>query len=112
MKDVAALCRRVVVIAQGRVVYDGSLSGILDQFGGQKIITLQMSDGQPIVGLERYGEVLSIEPPRAKLRVCRTVVSEVLSALLAQHPVEDVSVEDPPLESIIAKVFRATEAEQ
>ena len=40
MKDVAALCRRVVIIAQGRIIYDGSLSGIIDRFGGQKIISL------------------------------------------------------------------------
>ena len=112
MKDVAALCRRVVVIAHGRIVYDGSLAGILDRFGGQKIITLQMSNSQPLVGLERFGEVLSIEPPRVKLRVSRSVVPEVLSALLAQHPIEDVSVEDPPLEEMIAEVFRATEEER
>ena len=46
MKDVAALCRRVVIIALGRIIYDGSLSGIIDRFGGHKIISLQMTDGQ------------------------------------------------------------------
>ncbi|MGA2032698.1 MAG: ABC transporter ATP-binding protein, partial [Thermoguttaceae bacterium] len=98
MKDVAALCRRVVIIAQGRIIYDGSLSGIIDRFGGQKIISLEMSDGQVPAGLARYGEVLSAEPPRIRLRVERSVVPEVLSRILAQHMVEDVTVEDPPLE--------------
>ena len=46
MKDVAALCRRVVIIAQGQIKYDGSLTGIVDQFSGQKLITLQLADGQ------------------------------------------------------------------
>ena len=45
MKDVVALCRRVVIIAQGRIIYDGSLAGIIDRFGGHKIISLQMLDG-------------------------------------------------------------------
>ncbi len=40
MKDVAALCRRVVIIAHGQIMYDGSLSGIIDRFSGHKIITL------------------------------------------------------------------------
>ena len=42
MKDVAALCRRVVIIAHGQIVYDGSLSGIIDRFSGHKVISLQM----------------------------------------------------------------------
>src|SRR5215471_12121464 len=44
MKDVAALCRRVVIIAGGRIMYDGSLSGIVDQFSGHKIVTLQWTE--------------------------------------------------------------------
>ncbi len=64
MKDVVALCRRVVIIAQGRIIYDGSLEGILDRFGGQKVISLLVADGQMPDDLGRYGELLSIEPPR------------------------------------------------
>jgi ABC-2 type transport system ATP-binding protein len=105
MKDVAALCRRVVIIALGRIIYDGSLAGIVDRFAGRKIISLEMSDGQIPAGLDRYGEVLSIEPPRARLRVDRSDVPRVLSHILAHHDVEDVSVEDPPLEEVIADVF-------
>jgi len=105
MKDVAALCKRVVIIAQGRIIYDGSLPGIIDRFAGQKIISLQMANGQGCQDLERFGEVLSVEPPRAKLRVRRSDVTETLSRLLAAHSVVDVSVEDPPLEEVIAEVF-------
>ena len=49
--------------------------------------------------------MLSVEPPRVKLRVERAEVPEVLASILAQHAVEDVSVEDPPLEEVIAEVF-------
>src|SRR4029078_1299236 len=58
MKDVAALCRRVVVIAEGRIVYDGSLAGIIDRFSGYKIITLLLADGQEGGDWRRYGELL------------------------------------------------------
>ncbi len=40
MKDVAALCQRVVIIAQGQIKYDGSLSGIVDRFSRHKRVTL------------------------------------------------------------------------
>jgi ABC-2 type transport system ATP-binding protein len=105
MKDVIALCRRLVIIALGRIVYDGSLEGIIDQFGGHKIISLQLADGRIPPDLDRYGEVLSRQPPRAKLRVQRGVVPEVLGNILANYAVQDVSVEDPPLEEVIAEVF-------
>ena len=111
MKDVVALCRRVVIIAQGRIIYNGSLEGILDRFGGQKVVSLLAADGQMPDDLGRYGEVLLIEPPRAKLRIERTKVTDVLSCILARHAIEDVSVEDPPLEEIIAKVFSDNLAE-
>lgn len=109
MKDVVALCRRVVVIALGRIIYDGSLEGIIDRFGGDKIVTLQMADGHVPSDLGRYGQVLSEEPPRAKLRVERSEVPGVLSSILANHCVEDVSVEDPPLEEAIADMFSQAE---
>jgi ABC-2 type transport system ATP-binding protein len=105
MKDVAALCRRVVIIALGRIIYDGSLSGIVDQFSSHKVITLELANGEMPGGFERYGEVLSIEPPKIKLRVARTKVPDVLGNILAAHAVADVSVEDPPLEEVIAEMF-------
>ena len=64
MKDVAALCRRVIIIAEGRIIYDGSLSGIIDRFSGHKIISLQLNGEGRLEDLGRYGEILSIEPPK------------------------------------------------
>ena len=105
LKDVAALCRRVVIIARGRIVYDGSLSGIIDQFSGHKVVTLVFPTEVVPTGLERFGEVISHQAPRVKLKVDRNGIGELLSAILAEHTIEDVSVEDPPLEEVIAEVF-------
>ena len=114
MKDVAALCRRVVVIALGRIIYDGSLLGIVDRFGGHKVISLHLANllpGEQMPGgLERYGEVLSVEVPRVKLRVAREGVTGVLAHILADYQVQDISVEDPPLEEVIAEMFSTAEA--
>ena len=109
MKDIAALCRRLVVIASGRIVYDGSLSGIVDRFSGHKVVTLQFANGSPPADLARYGEVLAVEPPRARIRVDRYVISDVLAAILAQHTIEDVSVEDPPLDEVVAELFASSD---
>jgi ABC-2 type transport system ATP-binding protein len=112
MKDVAALCRRAVIIARGRIIHDGPITDITGQFAGQKIITLQMADDRVPEGLERYGELLSVEVPRVRIRVDRHDVTRVLSDVLARHAVADVSVEDPPLEEVIAEVFRKVVEEE
>ena len=51
------------------------------------------------------GQVLEIMPPRAKLRISRGDVPKTLAAILSQHVIEDVVVEDPPLEEVIADAF-------
>ncbi|RIK74965.1 MAG: ABC transporter [Planctomycetota bacterium] len=105
MKDVAALCRRVVIISHGEIIYDGSLSGIIDRFSSDKIVTLLFADDQMPADLSRYGEELERMPPKVKLRVPRSAVARVLAQVLADHALEDVSVEDPPLEKVIADAF-------
>lgn len=105
MKDVAALCRRVVVINHGEIVYDGSLSGIIDRFSSHKVLTLLFANGSLPSDLSRYGEIVELAEPRVKLRVDRQQISQVLSSVLGAHTLEDVSVEDPPLEEVIAQVF-------
>jgi ABC-2 type transport system ATP-binding protein len=105
MKDVAALCKRVVIIARGDIMYDGSLAGIVDRFSGHKVLTLQFAAGRMPGDLAQYGEVLENIEPKARIRVDRSQIAQVLSAVLAKHSVEDVSVEDPPLEEVIAEMF-------
>jgi len=105
MKDVAALCKRVVIIANGQIKYDGSLSGVIDRFSGFKVVTIQMAGSEAFNGLADFGEVLDVNPPKARLRMERAKVPKALAELLSQRVIEDVAVEDPPLEDVIAEMF-------
>ena len=106
MRDVEALCSRVLVITQGKLVYDGELAGIVEKFGNAKLVRLQFDEGGGVPeGLERFGEVTRTEGPTADLKVDRTRVAEVLGAILDRYQVADVGVQDPPLEQVIARVF-------
>jgi ABC-2 type transport system ATP-binding protein len=110
MRDVEALCKRVLVINHGRLMYDGPLAGIVEQFGREKLVRLQFEGDGPPPDLARFGEVVpNGAGPAADLKVDRTKVAEVLNAILDRYPVVDVSVHDPPLEQMIAKVFAAGE---
>jgi ABC-2 type transport system ATP-binding protein len=104
MRDVEALCDRVLVINHGRIVYDGPLTGITEQFGSVKLLRLQFVGDAP-TDLARFGRVTSQTGPAATLEVERSRVAEVLPAVLARAPVADLSVEDPPLEEVIARIF-------
>ncbi|MDA0658702.1 MAG: ATP-binding cassette domain-containing protein [Planctomycetota bacterium] len=105
MKDVAALCQRVVIIAQGQIKYDGSLSGIIDKFSQTKVVSLTFAEGRMPERLVEFGVVLACEPPKARLRIPRNKVTQTLSTLLSQGGVEDVGVEDAPLDEVIADMF-------
>lgn len=107
MRDVEALCKRVLIITHGKLVYDGPLARIVEQFGTHKLVKLQF-DGDPPADLERFGDILGREGPSVDLKVDRTRVAEVLAAILDQHTVVDMSVQDPPLDQMIARVFEAS----
>ena len=109
MKDIQALCKRVVIIANGAVYHDGSLEDIVDRFSGEKIVTLQMADDRSIEALKDLPGLVEIEAPRIKFRVDRDDVGRTLSDILASHSVDDIVVEEPPLEEVISNVFSEAE---
>jgi ABC-2 type transport system ATP-binding protein len=112
MRDVEALCSRVLVITHGRVVYDGALKGITAQFGQHKLVKLQFEGDQAPPDLARFGAVARCEGPSVELEVDRGRISEVLAAILDQYTVLDMSVQDPPLDQVIARVFQESEPRQ
>jgi ABC-2 type transport system ATP-binding protein len=105
MKDVQALCNRAIIINEGEIKHDGPLAQIVDRFSTFKVIELQFGGSELPRDLDRFGQVFDAHPPRVKLRVPRAQVPEILSALLAEYPLEDVSVTDRPLEEAIAEMF-------
>ncbi|HZZ78787.1 MAG TPA: ATP-binding cassette domain-containing protein [Gemmataceae bacterium] len=105
MRDVEALCSRVLVIAHGKLVYDGPLSGITERFGRDKLVKLQFEGSDSPSDLAPFGEVTNREGPVVELKIERTRVPDVLAAILAKHTVLDVSIHDPPLDQMIARVF-------
>lgn len=106
MRDVEALCRRVLVITHGQLVYDGPLQGITEQFGRYKLVRLQFPEDEVPAELDRFGTIVSQQGPAVDLQVDRARVAEVLGRIIDQHTVLDLSVQDPPLDQVIAQVFQ------
>ncbi|MCA9032978.1 MAG: ABC transporter ATP-binding protein [Planctomycetaceae bacterium] len=107
MKDVEALCSRAIIINEGEIKHDGALEDIVEQFSRHKIIQLQFGGSTPPTGLDRYGNVIESVFPRVKMEVERKRIPEVLTALLSQYSIEDVGVQERPLEDVIAEMFES-----
>jgi ABC-2 type transport system ATP-binding protein len=88
MADVEALCKRVIVIHHGRILYDGALAALGDRFAAYKIIEAVVGDGE-----------------RIALQVPRAETSRATAKLLAENEVHDLTVEDPSIEDVIESVF-------
>lgn len=109
MADVEALCKRVIVIHNGRLLFDGDLSGLVDRFSAFKTIGVTLENGYG--SFSQYGEVLNQEAGHVTLRIPREKTPEVTARILAEQPVDDLTVEDPPIEDVIEKVFSQNSAE-
>ncbi|HTP59968.1 MAG TPA: AAA family ATPase, partial [Spirochaetia bacterium] len=105
MADVEALCRRVVVIHHGRLLFDGDLAALVGRFTSHKTIVVKLEDSDADLG--SYGEVVTQDEGAVTLRVPREETARVTSRILADQPVIDLTVEDPPIEEVIERVFAA-----
>ncbi len=103
MSDVEALSRRVIVIHHGKILFDGELSELVQSFTTYKTIVIQLQDCRD--DLAGYGQVISCDAGKTTLRVPRDETSAVTAKLLHDFPVIDLTVEDPPLEEVIDRVF-------
>jgi ABC-2 type transport system ATP-binding protein len=103
MADVEALCQRVIVIHHGKLLFDGDLSKLVQKFTAHKTIVVQLADCQ--VDLNAFGEVISCSDGHFALRVPKAETARITNRLLANLPVIDLLVEDPPIEEVIERVF-------
>jgi viologen exporter family transport system ATP-binding protein len=105
MADVTALCKRIVVIDHGKLLYDGDLKALAEKIAPYKLIRLELSE--PLNGrrLESYGEVTKTRGQHAELLVPRDATSDAAARMLAELPIADVTIEEPPIEEVITRVF-------
>ena len=104
MRDVETLCSRILVISGGKMVYDGQLQGLKDEFGKEKLIKIQFKNLVPDQVFNKF-EQLEITGGILRLRVSKNDVPSVLAVVSQCEEVLDISIEDPPIEEVIEKLF-------
>lgn len=111
MADVEALCKRVIVIHHGHVIFDGELAKLAGRFHTYKTIVVKPGE-TPIdpEQLATYGEIVEAENSHFNLRVPREDAKQITARILAELPISDVSITDPPIEEAIERIFATPDA--
>ncbi|MFZ1721353.1 MAG: ATP-binding cassette domain-containing protein [Microgenomates group bacterium] len=109
MDDVKELCKRAIIIDSGHKIFDGALQDIIDRYARNKILSLVFSKPITKKDLEPFGTIKEFSEDNsaytATLLVERTVAAKIAGNLLKKLPVQDVNIEEPPIEAIIREVF-------
>ncbi len=103
MADIAALCPRVIVIHEGRMLFDGTLKQLVVRYAPTKLLTFELDVAD--ADLRGVGRVIAQDGFQYRLEVAKDRTPEVAAQVLARFNVTDLSVEDPPIEQVIAHVF-------
>jgi ABC-2 type transport system ATP-binding protein len=116
MEDVAQLCPRVIVIDRGQIAFDGALDRLVDRIRPDKRVVLRFSRAVVEVDLLRtlegpgpsgpsLGRVVRHDAAQSVLDVHKDAVNRLVTRALAELPVSDLTVENPPLEEVMGELF-------
>ncbi len=105
MGDVEALCKRVIIINFGKILFDGLLLDLIKKYAPYKIISVVFSDYVDPKKLNDFVNVKKFLYPQLIIRVAREQSGKIASKIMKSFPVEDLNIEDPDIEDVIGDVF-------
>ncbi len=106
LADVERLCKRIVLIDDGRLIYDGSIERIKDQYGTHRTLVVTLSEEAPAIEVPgadveaRTGDVVRLRFDRKQISA-----DQLIRRVTERYCVSDVSIEEPELESIIRRIY-------
>jgi ABC-2 type transport system ATP-binding protein len=106
LSDVEKLCERVMIIDQGRLLYDGGLGALRDRFGGEWRLQVDFAEEYPDVSVER-ARVIAHDGLRATYAYRREEVSAsaLINAISASYRIRDLSVQEPDIEDTVRRIY-------
>jgi ABC-2 type transport system ATP-binding protein len=106
LADVERLCRRIVLIDTGRIIYDGSVEAIKERYGTHRTLVVTLCDDEPDFAIDGT-EVESRDGMVVRIRFDRKLVKadQLIRRVTERYAVNDVSIEEPELESIIRRIY-------
>ena len=105
MEDVERLCKRVVIINQGSIIYDGNLSQLINAYVDHKLVTVTFTRRIARQEVEKFGTIAEYEPIRAVLEIPKDKSREVAAHILSHLPVDDILISEVPIDEVVRKIF-------
>lgn len=105
MEDVKKLCKRVIIIDHGKIMYDGELAPLVRKFSKNKILTITVNKEIPKEELSKYGTVKEYSPARAVIAISRENTNHVTAKILDKYDIDEFTVEEPSIEEVVRKFF-------
>lgn len=112
MQDIEKTCSRLVIIDEGAKVYDGTLSGIRERFGGQRQLDVEFASNEEISPIDNV-EIRSLDERKKRFVFeNKTVhINELMNTLLTNYNVRDINISEPDIESIIRRIYGGAKCE-
>ncbi len=106
MVDVKELCKRVIIIDHGQIMYDGSLDRLIGKYADFKIVKADLKSNKiDRADFAHLGKINYFVYPKVSLTVDKNKIKEVATAILSKFPIEDLTIEEPEIEEVIRLVF-------
>lgn len=101
LDDLVDIVRRVIVIDEGRILFDGALEELIQKYAKEKFINTVLINDKSIDSLDQIGKVRKINFPRVILSVPRDTAYVAASELIQNHPVENLMIEELPVAEVV-----------
>jgi ABC-2 type transport system ATP-binding protein len=112
MDDVERLCRRLLVVDHGRLVYDGDQAGLVARVGARRVLVVDLAKTGPALDDIPGTELLGAEGDGLRQRLAfspeMTTAAEVLAAVSETAPVRDLSIEEPDIEDVVRRLYESS----
>jgi len=105
MDDLYGVVSRVVVISNGKIVFDGKFKELIEKFATEKIVRVIVGERVENGRLEKLGKVVKNEFPEIVIEVPRKVSRAAASELLQNYPVEEINIEEMPIDQVVGRFF-------
>jgi len=105
MEDIAALCKRVIIIDKGRIIYDGPILSLVEKYAPHKVLKITFEKPVRKEDLEKFGKVVYANKEIFTLEVPRKESARIAAEILNRFPVDDILIDEPEIRDIIRFIF-------
>lgn len=105
MEDVKRLCKKILMINRGKIIYDGSLKKFTEEYSKDRVIEATFTSEVAEATLKAYGEIVKYKPLKVQILAPKERITKIMGSILRELPVENIAIHDKELEEIVKELF-------